>query len=58
MIQHQINKLLLILSIALINGSKDERLEDYNDKDQTVSSEEKNEVSEIPKVNTEVDKVK
>ena len=42
--------------IALINGSKDERLEDYNDKDQTVSSEEKNEVSETPKVNTEVDK--
>ena len=41
--------------IALINGSKDERLEDYNDKDQTVSSEEKNEVSETPKVNTEVD---
>ncbi len=38
--------------IALINGSKDERLEDYNDKDQTVS----NEVSEKPKVNTEVDK--
>ena len=35
--------------IALINGSKDERLEDYNDKDQTVSSEEKNEVSETPK---------
>ena len=42
--------------IALINGSKDERLEDYNDKDQTVSSEEKNEVSETPKVNNEVDK--
>ena len=40
--------------IALINGSKDERLEDYNDKDQTVSSEEKNEVSETFKVNTEV----
>ncbi len=39
--------------IALINGSKDERLEDYND--QTVSSEEKNKVSETPKVNTEVD---
>ena len=42
--------------IALINGSKDERLEDYNDKDQTVSSEEKNEVSEEPIVNTEVHK--
>ncbi len=42
--------------IALINGSKDESLEDYNDKDQTISSEEKNEVSETPKVNTEVDK--
>ena len=38
--------------IALINGSKDERLEDYNDKDQNVSNEEKNEVSEIPKINT------
>ncbi len=42
--------------IALINGSKDERLEDYNNKDQTVNNEEKNEVSETPKVNTEVDK--
>ena len=42
--------------IALINGNKDERLEDYNDKDQTVSNEEKNEVSETPKVNTEVEK--
>ncbi len=42
--------------IALINGSKDKKLEDYYDKDQTVSSEEKNEVSEAPKVNTEVDK--
>ncbi len=42
--------------IALINGSKDEKLEDYNDNDQTVSSEEKNEVSEAPKVNTEVHK--
>ncbi len=42
--------------IALINGSKDERLEDYNDKDQAVNSEGKNEVSETPKVNTEVDK--
>ncbi len=42
--------------IALINGNKDERLEDYNDKDQTVNNEEKNEVSETPKVNTEVDK--
>ena len=41
--------------IALINGSKDERLEDYNDKDQTISSEEKNEFSETSKVNTEVD---
>jgi len=41
--------------IALINGNKDERLEDYNDKDQTANSEEKNEVSETPKVNTEVD---
>ncbi len=41
--------------IALINGSKDERLEDYND--QTVSSEEKNEVSETPKENIEVDNI-
>ena len=42
--------------IALINGNKDERLEDYNDKDQTVSSEEKNEVSVETQINTEVDK--
>ena len=35
--------------IALINGSKDERLEDYNYKDQTVSSEEKNEIIERSK---------
>ncbi len=51
------NKQIAVNSvIALINGSKDERLEDYNDKDQAVNSEEKNEVSETPKVNTEVDK--
>ncbi len=42
--------------IALINGSKDERLEDYNDKDQTVSSDEKNEDSVETQTNTEVDK--
>jgi len=42
--------------IALINGSKDERLEDYNDKDQTLSSDEKNEVSVETQINTEVDK--
>ncbi len=42
--------------IALINGSKDEKLEDYNDKDQTLSGDEKNEVSETPKLNTELDK--
>ncbi len=42
--------------IALINGSEDERLEDYNNKDQTLISNEKNEVSETTKVNTEVDK--
>ena len=42
--------------IALINGSKDERLEDYNDKDQTVSSDEKNEASVETQTNTEVDK--
>ncbi len=41
--------------IALINGNKNERLEDYNDKDQTVSSEEKNQVSETPKASTKVD---
>ncbi len=51
------NKQIAVNSvIALINGSKDERLEDYNDKDQAVNSEEKNEVSETPKVNTEADK--
>ena len=43
--------------IALINGSKDQRLEDYNDKDQTLSSEEKNGVLETPKINTEVDNI-
>ncbi len=42
--------------IALINGSKDERLEDYNDKDQTVSSDEKNETLVETQTNTEVDK--
>ncbi len=44
--------------IALINGSKDERLEDYNDndKDQTLSSDEKNETSVETQINTEVDK--
>ncbi len=42
--------------IALINGSKDERLEDYNDKDQTISSDEKNETSVEAQTNTEVDK--
>ena len=42
--------------IALINGSKDERLEDYNDKDHTLSSDEKNQVSVETQTNTEVDK--
>ncbi len=42
--------------IALINGSKDERLEDYNDKDQTKSSDEKNEASVETQTNTEIDK--
>ncbi len=42
--------------IALINGSKDERLEDYNDKDQTVSIDEKNEAPFETQTNTEVDK--
>ncbi len=42
--------------IALINGSKDEKLEDYNDKDQTLSGDEKNEVSETLKLNNELDK--
>ena len=42
--------------IALINGSGDEKLEDYNDIDQTLSSNEKNESSDTTKVNTEVDK--
>ena len=42
--------------IALINGSKDERLEDYNNKDQTVSSDEKNEAIAETQTNTEIDK--
>ncbi|MDC3178311.1 E3 binding domain-containing protein, partial [Pelagibacteraceae bacterium] len=42
--------------IALINGSKDEKLEDYNDKDQTVSSDKKNETSVETQTNTEVNK--
>ena len=42
--------------IALINGNKDERLEDYNDKDQALSSDEKNEISVETQTNTEVDK--
>ncbi len=42
--------------IALINGSKDEKLEDYNDKDQTLSGDEKNEASVETQTNTEVDK--
>ena len=42
--------------IALINGKKDERLEDYNDNDQTINSDEKIEVSEATQVNTEVEK--
>ncbi len=41
--------------IALINGSKDERLEDYNDKDQTLSSDEKNEASAETQTNSEID---
>ena len=41
--------------IALINGSKDERLDDYNDKDQTLRSDEKNELS-VETQNAEVDK--
>ena len=42
--------------IALINGSKDERLEDYNDKDQTSSSDKKNEVLVEIQTYNEVDK--
>ncbi len=42
--------------IALINGSKDERLEDYNNKDQILSSDEKNEASVETQTNIEVDK--
>ena len=38
--------------IALINGSKDERLEDYNDRDEIVSNDEKNEVTTQPQRNT------
>ena len=42
--------------IALINGNKDEKLEDYNDKDKTISNDKKIKASaEIPK-NTEVNK--
>ena len=43
--------------IALINGNKDEKLEDYNDRDEIVSNDEKNEVTTQPQRNTKVDKI-
>ena len=42
--------------IALINGNKDEKLEDYNDKDKTLSNEEKIKAPAEIKGNTEVNK--
>ena len=42
--------------IALINGNKNEKLEDYNDKEETVSNDEKIQVSESTQANTEVHK--
>ena len=42
--------------IALINGNKDEKLEDYNDKDKTVSNDEKIKAPAEIQGNTEVNK--
>ena len=42
--------------IALINGNKDEKLEDYNDKDETLSNNEKIEVLTDTQKNTEIEK--
>ena len=42
--------------IALINGNKDEKLDDYNDKNQTLSNIEKIEVSRETQKNTEENK--
>ena len=44
--------------IALINGNKDEKLEDYNDNDETESNNEKIQFSTETQINTEVDKRK
>ena len=43
--------------IALINGNSDEKLEDYNDKDQAESNYDKIEVSVETQINTKVDKI-
>ena len=42
--------------IALINGNKDEKLEDYNDKDKTVSNDEKIKAPAEIQGNTEINK--
>ena len=42
--------------IALINGNKDEKLENYNNKDKTLNNNEKTEVSKETQRNTEEDK--
>jgi len=42
--------------IALINGNKDEKLENYNNKDKTLNNNEKTEVSTETQRNTEEDK--
>jgi len=44
--------------IALINGKKDEKLEDYNVKDEAERTDEKIEVSVKAQINTEVEKIK
>ena len=43
--------------IALINGKKDEKLEDYNFENEAVSNDEKIEVTIEDHTNTEVDKI-
>ncbi len=42
--------------IALINGNIDEKLEDYNDKDETITNDQKNEVSKETQRKNELDK--
>ncbi len=42
--------------IALIDGKKDDKLEDYNDKDKTISNEKKIEAPEETQPNTQIEK--